>query len=85
MNYEVSVHREAMKALLKADKDAVRRIRDEIVSLAGEPRPRACRKLIGLDACFRVRVGVYRILYRVDDAAKKVFVYRIAHRKESYR
>ncbi len=85
MKYEVVVHREALKALLKLDKKTVQRIRSEIAALTANPRPTASRKLIGLENCYRVRSGTYRILYRVDDAEKKVFVYRIAHRKESYR
>ncbi len=31
------------------------------------------------------RVGEYRVLYTVDDDARAVRVYRIAHRREAYR
>jgi len=34
---------------------------------------------------YRIRVGVYRIIYEVDDAARVVTVYRIRHRREVYR
>jgi mRNA interferase RelE/StbE len=33
----------------------------------------------------RLRVGDYRILYAIDDSAKKVIVYRVKHRREAYR
>ena len=85
MKYEVVVHREALKSLLKLDKKLVQRIRNVFAVLSENARPHDCKKLIGFDDCFRVRVGLYRILYRIDDSEKRVFVYRVAHRKESYR
>ena len=54
--------------------------------LANDPRPRGAIKLSGRKgAGWRVRVGEYRELYRVDDDARCVFVYRIKHRREVYR
>jgi len=32
-----------------------------------------------------VRVGVYRVLYDVDDAERTVTVYRVKHRRDVYR
>jgi hypothetical protein len=47
------------------------RIRDSIDALAVEPRPSGAVKLAGRDD-FRIRVGEYRIVYAVDDAARIV-------------
>ena len=33
---------------------------------------------------FRFRVGDYRVVYRIEDAAQRVIVLKIAHRKEVY-
>lgn len=85
MTYQVAVDRSVLKFLLKQDAPLVRRIRAAIGVLAEDPRPDGCRKLVGLDDCFRVRVGDYRILYQVLDAETQVLVYRVAHRKEAYR
>ncbi len=41
-------------------------------------------KLAGRDD-FRIRVGDYRIVYAVDDAANLVLIARIAHRRDIYR
>lgn len=30
-------------------------------------------------------MGVYRILYNVDDESKVVTIYRVKHRREAYR
>jgi len=58
--------------------------KDEIVRLANNPRPYGALKLTNEDG-YRVRIGSYRLLYRIDDKAKEVFIYRLKHRKEAYR
>jgi mRNA interferase RelE/StbE len=42
------------------------RVAFAILSLEGNPRPRLCKKLRGVDE-YRLRVGDYRILYTIDD------------------
>jgi mRNA interferase RelE/StbE len=55
----------------------------KITSLQENPRPHGCLKLTA-EQGYRIRSGNYRIIYRIDDKKKEVFVYRIKHRKESY-
>jgi mRNA interferase RelE/StbE len=61
------------------------RIRDALLAFEDDPRPTGAAKLSGEHNRWRVRVGDYRILYEVDDAAQQVLVLRIAHRREVYR
>ncbi len=56
----------------------------ELTALEQTPRPLRCRKLQATDQ-WRIRVGDYRILYRVDDPAREVTVMRVAHRRDVYR
>lgn len=37
------------------------------------------------DGGYSMRVGVYRVLYDIDEAGRKVTVFRIKHRREAYR
>jgi mRNA interferase RelE/StbE len=76
--------------LLSAQRDLDRlegedygRILGKIRELGREPRPRGSVKLTDEEG-YRIRVGDFRILYRIDDAAKKIFIYRIKHRREVY-
>jgi mRNA interferase RelE/StbE len=49
------------------------------------PRPAGCTKLAGTADGYRIRVGDYRIVYLIDDAAQIVTVTRVGHRREVYR
>ncbi|HEY1372207.1 MAG TPA: type II toxin-antitoxin system RelE/ParE family toxin [Candidatus Binatia bacterium] len=55
-----------------------------IIALETNPRPPAALKLQGGDG-YRFRVGDYRVLYTIDDATRRVFIYSVAHRREAYR
>lgn len=59
-------------------------IRDNILSLSENPRPSGCLKLTAENG-YRLRFGDYRIIYRINDEKKEVFIYRIKHRKDAYR
>lgn len=62
-----------------------RRLALKIDSLASDPRPAGCAKLRGSGNIYRVRVGVYRILYQVRDEDLLILVVGIAHRSRAYR
>ena len=59
-------------------------VNEAILALGEEPRPQGTLKLTGLEG-YRIRVRDMRVLYRIDDQAKEVIVYRIKHRREVYR
>ena len=61
-----------------------RRIIAAIDGLATNPRPPRCIKLADGDA-WRIRVGDYRVIYHIDDAARTVTIIRVAHRDSAYR
>ncbi len=46
--------------------------------------PASRKKLKGYKDQWRVRIGDWRVVYIIDDAAKMVSVTRIAHRREVY-
>jgi mRNA interferase RelE/StbE len=76
----------AAKSLGRLPKHAVERIDEAIVQLAENPRPAGVKMLHGrLQEGWRVRVGEYRILYRIDDSAREVRIFEIGHRREVYR
>lgn len=71
------------KDLRGIPKTTVHRILETIDQLAENPRPPDCKKLTGLDL-FRIRVGVYRIIYEVSDDKVIVVVVKVGHRRDVY-
>lgn len=84
MSYRVLLLPRAKKDLDSFTGKQFTRLAKAIKGLANNPRPIGSRKLTD-DGGYRIRAGDYRILYRIDHGEKKVFVYRIRHRREAYR
>jgi mRNA interferase RelE/StbE len=83
--YRVFLLRAAERDLRRLPVRLHDRIINAIQELADQPRPSGCRKLSGSDHDWRIRVGDYRIVYEIDDAALEVRVNRVRHRREVYR
>ncbi len=82
--YELSVLPEIEKAIGGIrDVKLKKRIADRIDDLAKDPRGAGC-KAIG-NGLTRVRVGDWRIVYRVVDETVVVCILRVAERDEVYR
>lgn len=82
--YVVRILPSAQRDFEELDHPVAERLAPVIRPLAEHPRPHGAIKLTAEEG-HRLRVGVYRILYRIEDHAKTVFVYRIKHRREAYR
>ena len=83
--YTVDFRRSAEKDLRKLDATVQRRVLRAIDGLAHKPRPPGCRKLVGSEDAFSIRIGDYRVIYTVDDAVFIVAIETIRHRREAYR
>lgn len=83
-NYSVEVKPPARKELEALPDNVLARVVNKIESLGHAPRPKGCKKLKGYKDQWRFRVGDWRVVYIIDDAAKLISVTRIAHRREVY-
>jgi mRNA interferase RelE/StbE len=83
--YQVELRPRAEKELSALPRDAQRRIVRALEGLAEDPRPAGCVALRGGEGLLRIRVGVYRIVYLVEDDRLVVLVVRVGHRREVYR
>jgi mRNA interferase RelE/StbE len=54
------------------------------MALSENPRPSGCKKLAGVVDAWRIRIGDYRVIYRVDDTASLVTVMVVRHRSRAY-
>jgi len=81
--YEIVFKRSVYKDLRPIPKADVKRILSKINSLAGDPRQSGCEKLSGSER-YRIRQGVYRIIYEIKDDRLIITVVKIGHRRQIY-
>ena len=80
---EVKIDDKAIKDLLKIDNKFASNIFLKIEKLENFPRVANLKKLTNFNPPYRLRVGDYRVLFDVEDDI--LTVYRVKHRRESYR
>ena len=83
--YRVVFTEAADKQLKKLEKPVQRRILLAIGRLETNPRPDGVKKLKGSSDRWRVRVGDWRIVYKIEDGQLVILVLAIGHRGKVYR
>ena len=82
-NYRLVVKQSVAKDLRQIPNKDVIRILQSIGTLRETPRPIGSEKLSGQER-YRIRQGVYRIIYEVKDEHLIVTVVKVGHRKQVY-
>lgn len=82
--YKIKIRRSAAKEINKLPVKEIKRVLKIIDSLAEDPRPAGCSKLSNDDK-YRMRFGVYRLLYEIHDDLLLIIIVKVAHRKDAYR
>ena len=87
VEYQVEITKTAVKLLRRLPRNLVQRITRAIDSLATEPKPIGCKRLVGTphNNLYRIRVGDWRISYAIEDEELIVLVIEIAPRGDAYR
>ena len=84
-DYAVVFARSARKELQNLDPQVARRIIKQIEALVTDPRPSGVVKLEGATDLWRIRVGQWRVVYRISDRDRLVDVVAVRHRSDVYR
>jgi len=82
--YKVTFKKSVAKDLRNIANRDVQRILAQIELLADNPRSEGCLKLSNKQQ-YRVRVGLYRIIYEIQDARLVVQVVKVGHRTNIYK
>lgn len=85
VDYAVEIKPSARKELEALPDNMLTRVVQRLQSLQRNPKPAGVKKLKGYKDQWRIRVGDWRVLYIIDDAARLVSITRVAHRREVYR
>ncbi len=83
---DILIDDKVKKRTRKLSRDDFERIKKAIEQLRNNPTPQGCIKLKGnVEGC-RIRVGNYRILYKIkiDRKYRMIEVYLVLDRKEGY-
>lgn len=83
-NYKLVFKKSVSKDLRSIPNKDVARILQRVEALQDDPRPVGSEKLSGQER-YRIRQGVYRIIYEVVDNLLVVTVVKIGHRKHIYK
>ena len=82
--YKVLFKASVEKDFAAIPKKNVKKILKRIDALTENPRPWGSEKLTGQER-YRLRQGLYRIVYSIQDDELTVWVVKVGHRKEIYR
>lgn len=82
--YKIVFKRSVYKDLKPIPKADVKNILEKIEKLKTDPRGQGCEKLSGLER-YRIRQGIYRIIYEIEDNVLIVTIVKIGHRGQVYK
>jgi len=83
--YAIVFARSARKELQALDNPTAVRILKRIEALTVEARPSGVKKLEGASDLWRIRVGDWRVVYRISDRERLIDVIAVRHRRDAYR
>lgn len=81
--FKIEIKKSAAKEIKKLPPVYLKRIILKIGKLADDPRPNYCIKLTNQEK-YRIRVGIYRILYEIIENKLTVIVVKVGHRNDVY-
>jgi mRNA interferase RelE/StbE len=84
-NYSIEFLRTALKELSKLPKDIQQRIAQKIEELKTNPCPPGVISLTNGNGQLRLRVGDYRIIYRIEADKLVIVIIKVGHRKNIYK
>ena len=82
--YEIYFKKSVEKDFRTIPKKDLKKIISRIEELSKDPRPPGHEKLTGQER-YRVRQGLYRIVYSVQDKKMTIWIVKVGHRKDVYR
>ena len=82
--YRITFKKSVAKDLRVIPKNDIKKILSKIDTLAINPRGEGCIKLSGQEN-YRIRQGLYRIVYEIKDDVLVVNVVKVSHRSQVYK
>ena len=85
MQYTIEFTASALREFRALDRQIQRRVSAQIEELRDDPFPPGVQKFQGEAGHWRIRIGNYRIIYRIEKLRVVIVIVKIGHRREVYR
>lgn len=85
MVLEIAIGSKADRFLQSVNQETFERLHNEIEKLSLDPHSRKAKKVLTEEGVFRVRVGIYRILYSLEDNNRILLIVNIDKRSKVYK
>ena len=82
--YSLTFKKSVAKDLRNIPKKDIKRILECVALLCTDPRAEGCIKLSGQER-YRVRQGVYRIIYEIQETELVIMVVKVTHKSVVYK
>lgn len=85
--YTVEFTKSAEKEFLRLPKKVRERFAEafKLLSISPYSELLKIKKLKGTDDAYRIRIGEYRLIYKIEQQVLTVLVIKVGHRREVYR
>ena len=83
--YKIEFKKSVLKEIRRIPNAMLRRIHEAIYELRENPTPHGCTNVRGYEDHYRIRIGQYRVIYRVASKIQIITVIKIGHRGDVYR
>lgn len=84
--FKVQIKNSAQKEIRKLPS---KELREKVISIIDglytNPMPEDSKKIKGSNNIYRIRQGVYRVVYQVYKSEPLIMVIRVRHRKDAYK
>ncbi|OAV74743.1 addiction module toxin, RelE/StbE family [Bacteroidales bacterium Barb7] len=82
--YNVIINKKVYKEISDIPDLYAKKIIKAIYGLEYNPRPNGSRKLSGFKDLYRIRISIYRVIYRIENDKLIVEVIKVDHRSSVY-
>jgi len=83
--FEINLDKQPTKFLKNCENILFTRITSKLRALKDNPVPHDAKRIVGYELpTFRVRIGKYRVLYRINHETKIIIVVNIDNRENIY-
>ena len=84
MTFSIEYDKQPLKFLKNQDKHIIQRLMDKIDELGSNPVPHNAIAIVGEHGVYRIRIGDYRAIYRINYQLNNIIIVKLDKRERAY-